>query len=674
MSVWRGTGALLGIVAAALLGACSNDPYPGADATLRIRYSALPGPPKTLDPAVSYSALEHLITANVYESLLEYHYLERPYTLMPGLAKAVPEPRELGDGRVAYRFELREGMLYQQDPCFALGGPGRSTREIEAADVAFELMRIADPAVTSPVVANFAKIEGFQAFSERLVQLRESEEGFERLRIDQQYERAGGIAGVRVAGRHELEVVLARPYPQLLYWFAMVFTTPVPWEAVAYYDGEDGRDFFKDHPVSVGPFEITDYQKHFRIVLERNENWYGHRHPEWHAPGAAYPSQGVPGDAEAGLLDPAYVGRPLPFLDRIEYRVEKETIPTFNKFLQGYYDASGIIQESFDKVVHEGGLSPEMEALGMRLEKAVDPDVYYIGFNMNDAVVGDPAGESGRKLRQAMNLAVDVREFTRIFNNGRGVPAQSPIPPGIFGYEEGYRNAYRQPDLERAKQLLAEAGYPGGIDPATGKPLRLSFDLGDTSTRGRLRFQFFVDAWNRLGLDVEIAATNYNQFREKVHKGAYQIFMWGWIADYPDPENFLFLLWGPMAESQSGGPNTANFDHARFNELFAEMKDRGNDERRLEIIREMRAILEEERPWIELYHRESYVLYHAWMRNVKPAGLSYPQAKYQDIDAALRARLRADWNRPVKWPAYALALIGVAIVIPGVVTFFRERQ
>jgi hypothetical protein len=104
------------------------------------------------------------------------------------------------------------------------------------------------------------------------------------------------------------------------------------------------------------------------------------------------------------------------------------------------------------------------------------------------------------------------------------------------------------------------------------------------------------------------------------------------------------------------------------------MKDRGNDERRLEIIREMRAILEHERPWIELYHRESYVLYHAWMRNVKPAGLSYPQAKYQDIDAALRARLRADWNRPVKWPAYALALIGVAIVIPGVVTFFRERQ
>jgi len=674
MSVRRGRGALLGIVAAALLGACSNNPYPSADDGLRIRYSALPGPPKTLDPAVSYSALEHVITANVYESLLEYHYLKRPYTLMPGLARAVPEPRELGGGRVAYRFELREGMLYQEDPCFALAGPGRSTREIEAADVAFELMRIADPAVTSPVVATFAKIEGFQAFSERLAELRESEPGFEVLRVDQQYERAGGIAGVRVPRRQVLEIVLSQPYPQLLYWFAMVFTTPVPWEAVAYYDGQDGRDFFKDHPVGVGPFQIIDYEKHFRIALGRNENWYGIRHPEWHAPGATYPSEGMPGDAEAGLLDPAYVGKPLPFLERLEYRVEKEDIPTFNKFLEGYYDASGIIQESFDKVVREGRLSPEMAALGIHLEKAVDPDIYYIGFNMNDPVVGAPAGERGRKLRQAMSLAVDVREFTRIFNNGRGVPAQSPIPPGIFGYDADYHNPYRQPDLARAQRLLREAGYAGGIDPETGRPLRLSFDLGDTSTRGRLRFQFFVDEWSRLGLDVEIAATNYNQFREKVHKGAYQIFMWGWIADYPDPENFLFLLWGPMAESRSGGPNTANFDDPRFDELFVEMKDRQNDERRLEIIREMRTILEEERPWIELYHRESYALYHVWMHNVKPSGLSYPQAKYQDVDAALRARLRAEWNRPVTWPAYALALLGLAIVIPGVVTYLRERQ
>ena len=164
--------------AAALLSlaACSNNPYPPADDTLKVRYSALRGPPKTLDPAVSYSALEHKITANVYETLLEYHYLKRPYTLMPGLARTLPEPRSLGGGRVAYRFELREGLLFQDDEAFALAAAGRTTREVEAADVAFELMRIADPQVTSPVVSTFAKIEGFRDFSARLEELRRQED------------------------------------------------------------------------------------------------------------------------------------------------------------------------------------------------------------------------------------------------------------------------------------------------------------------------------------------------------------------------------------------------------------------------------------------------------------------------------------------------------------------
>ncbi|MGH6906496.1 MAG: ABC transporter substrate-binding protein, partial [Aestuariivirga sp.] len=148
-------------------------------------------------------------------------------------------------------------------------------------------------------------------------------------------------------------------------------------------------------------------------------------------------------NAGRGLLDPAYTGKPLPFVERVELRVDKEDIPAFTKFLQGYYDASGIIEESFDRIVKPGGLSPDMAALGMRLDKSVTPAVYYLGFNMDDAIVGAPAGERGRKLRQAMSLAIDAREFTRLFINGRGIPAQSPLPPGIFGYDPAYANPYR---------------------------------------------------------------------------------------------------------------------------------------------------------------------------------------------------------------------------------------
>ena len=189
-----------------------------------------------------------------------------------------------------------------------------------------------------------------------------------------------------------------------------------------------------------------------------------------------------------------------------------------------------------------------------------------------------------------------------------------------------------------------------------------------------LRDTFLVNQWRTIGLDVRIEATNYNQFQEKVRQGAYQIFSWGWIADYPDPENFLFLLWSEMRRSVNEGPNTANFSHPGYDKLFLALKARPNDDERLRLIREAVAILEQERPWIETFFREDYALHQSWLRNVKPMGLSFPTIKYRDLDPELRARSRADWNQAITWPAYTLLLVGVVVVIPGIRTFFRERQ
>ncbi len=156
--------------------------------------------------------------------------------------------------------------------------------------------------------------------------------------------------------------------------------------------------------------------------------------------------------------------------------------------------------------------------------------------------------------------------------------------------------------------------------------------------------------------------------------GSYLIFQWGWVADYPDPENFLFLLWSQMAEAKSRGPNTANFENARYDRLFLEMRNLENGPRRLELIRKLTAIVEHERPWIELFHRESYGHYQPRLRNVTPLGMSFSTLKYRDLDPDQRERLRREWNQPVLWPAYGLAAVGIGIVIPGILTFFRERQ
>jgi ABC-type transport system substrate-binding protein len=646
------------VLAASVTVACTNDPYPSEDKGARVLFVPYAQAPKTLDPQVGYSVYDHEVNANVYETLLEYHYLKRPYELIPALAIAVPAPQPLADGRVAYHFELRRGVLFARDPCFTLDGDGRDQRELVAADFVFALQRIADPKVGSPVLATFDKIAGLAEFGKRLAELRENEPGFEALRIDEQYARAGPIEGLNWESPSELNVKLSAPYPQILYWFAMPFTSPVPWEAVAYYDGEDGRPAFAEHAVGTGPFRIARYDKRSRISLERNPDWYGALHPEWHAPAATDPSD----------------GRPLPFLDRVEMRFEKESIPSFTKFMQGYYDRSRIPKESFDKAASGGALSPAMTALGMQLERTVMLGTYYVGFNMLDPVVGAAGGERARKLRQAMSLAIDTDEFLRVFLNGRGIAAQSPLPPGLFGYDADYRNPFRGFDLERARALLAEAGHPDGIDPATGRALRISFDTGDTTVQAQLRYQFLVESWRRLGLDVAIAATPYNQFQDKVRRGAHQIYFWGWMADYPDPENFLFLLWSAMGQTASGGPNSSNFADPHYDVLFEVMRNRANDAERLATIESMRTLLEVERPWIEMFHPEDYALTQGWLHNVKATGMTVPIWKYYDVDAPLRDGERVAWNQPIRWPAYALAGALVLVILPGVATYLRERH
>ncbi|MBK7976886.1 MAG: peptide ABC transporter substrate-binding protein [Deltaproteobacteria bacterium] len=653
---------------------CTNNPYPAADQGRKVLYTAFEEAPKTLDPQVSYTTVEHAFTGNIFDTPLEYHFLKRPYTLIPGMAKSIPVAEHLPDGKIRYRIEFLPELIYADDPCFELGGAGRKTRPMVAKDLEFAYMRVADPKVVSPFVDPMSNVLGFKEFIERLEARRKSDPSFVTKPAHEQYAAVGPIEGIVVVDDATLDLVLDHPYPQILYWLAFPFSTPVPWEAVAYYNGKDGHPLIQDHPVSTGPYTITHYDKQARIVLEVNKNWYGYRHPEWKLPATVYPSEGEPGDAEMGRLDAAYVGKPLPFVERLEYRREKEDIPRFNKFLQGYYDASGIVKESFDKVIANGQLTPEMAELGIRLEKTIEPAFYYLGFNMMDKTVGHGGGEKARLLRQAMSLCVDTKEWLRLFLNGRGVPAEYMIPSSIFGYEASYQNPYRKVDLDKARAVLVEAGYPGGIDPATGKPLRLTFDTGDTTVDGILRNQFFVDEWRQIGLDIRIDATNYNQFQEKLKKGAHQVYFWGWSADYPDPENFLFLLDTAQGRVKFGGPNDMNYSNPEYDRLFELMKARDNDDERMRLIRELRAITEHDAPMIDLMFNEAYSLRHQWVKNVKPFGMSTPMTKYRDVEPEIRDATRLAWNHPVMWPAYTLAILGIAVTVPGIVTFLRERQ
>jgi ABC-type transport system substrate-binding protein len=702
------------------LAACSgawNDPYPAAERASNTLYSAFIERPKHLDPVQSYSSNEITFTAQIYTPPLQYHYLKRPYTLIPQAAVAVPVPvfldaqghelpADADASKVAfsvYEVHIRPGMRYQPHPAFARTPDGSpryvplsaqdlpgvhelrdfsetGTREVQAEDFAYQIKRLAHPRLHSPIFGLMAEyIVGLREFGEQLKAVNEdlAKRGRKDAWIDL---RQHALEGVEVVDALTYRVKLKGKYPQFVYWLAMPFFAPVPAEADRFY-GEPGlveRNITLDwYPVGAGPYMLTVNNPNRQMVLERNPNYYGE----------TYPAEGEADDAAQGLLVDA--GKPVPFIDRAVFSLEKETIPYWNKFLQGYYDASGISSDSFDQAIQmvSGGevtLTDEMRAKGIQLKTAVAPSTFYMGFNMLDPVVGGEQ-ERTRKLRQAISIAVDYEEFISIFQNGRGIAAQGPLPPGIFGYRdgEGGINRYvydwvdgepRRKSVDTARKLLDEAGYPNGVDRQTGAPLVLNLDATARGPDDKARLDWLRKQFAKLNLNLVVRATDYNRFQEKVRKGNAQIFYWGWNADYPDPENFLFLLHGPQGKVKSQGENASNWVNPEFDRLFERMKNMDNGPERQAIIDQMLEIARHDAPWLWGLHPKEYGLAHGWVKNRKPNQIANNLLKYQRLDAVQRAESRRDWNRPVLWPLGLLAAVMIAFAVPAVIAYRRRER
>ncbi|MBI4995902.1 MAG: ABC transporter substrate-binding protein [Rhodocyclales bacterium] len=693
------------VVLSLLLAACGsawNDPYPAADRGRNILYTAFTDRPKHLDPVQSYSEDEITFTAQIYEPPLQYHYLKRPYQVIPATAVEVPGPRYLDAAgkplpaaaavaRIAYsEYEIRikPGILYQPHPAFAeqpagLAGietladfPNRGTRELTADDYVYAIKRLAHPHLHSPILGLMSEyIVGLDEFAKALQKSGAAARQDEWLDL-----RQVPLAGVAALDRYRYRIRVRGKYPQFVYWLTMPFFAPMPWEADRFHSrpGMAEKNLTLDwYPVGTGPYMLTENNPNARMTLERNPNFHGQ----------TYPCEGEAGDREGGLL--ADCGKPLPFIDKVVFTREKEQIPYWNKFLQGYYDASGIASDSFDQAVQVGSggeatLTDAMRGQGIVLATSVSTSTFYMGFNMLDPVVGGDS-ERARKVRQAISLAIDQEEFISIFMNGRGQAAQGPIPPGIFGYRDGpaginpetydwVAGQPRRKPAERARQLLAEAGYPNGRDARTGEPLVINLDTTAGGVGGKSRIDWLNKQFQKIDVQLVVRNTDYNRFQEKIRKGAVQLFYFGWNADYPDPENFLFLLYGPQGKVRHSGENAANYANPEFDRLFERMRAMENSPQRQAIIDRMLTILRHDSPWVWGFHPKDYTLRHAWLTNRKPTKVGNNTLKYQRVDARLRAELRQQWNRPVLWPLAVVLVLLAAVMVPVFLSHRRRER
>ncbi len=707
----KSTFALVLCLFLAACGQAWNDPYPAAERGQGILYTAFTDRPKHLDPAQSYTEDEITFTAQIYEPPLQYHYLKRPYELIPATLQRMPELRyydasgallasDAPDERIAesvYELRLRPGIRFQPHPAFSLDEHGRprylgenvaagrqspgdfphqGSRELTADDYIYQIKRLAHPRLHSPIFGMMAdKIVGLADLGARLGKAAQDQPSSAWLDLD-----AFPLSGVERVDALTWRIRIKGKYPQFQYWLAMPFFAPVPREVDRFYaqPGMVEKNLTLDWwPVGTGPFMLTENDPNRRMVLSRNPNFHGE----------TYPCEGEPADRAAGLLDDC--GKALPLIERAVFSREKEAIPYWNKFLQGYYDASGISSDSFDQAVRvnvggDVGLTDEMRDKGIRLLTSVKTSTFYMGFNLLDPVVGGLDARS-TMLRQAISIAVDQEEFISIFQNGRGIAAQGPLPPGIFGYEEAEavvnHTVYdwidgkaRRKAVAEAKRLLAEAGYPDGRDVRTGEPLVLNLDTTSGGMGEKSRLDWLTRQFAKIDIQLVVRSTDFNRFQDKVRKGAVQLYYLGWNADYPDPENFFFLLDGKEAKVGRGGENASNYANPEFDRLFARMKYMDNGPERLGIIRQMNRLLQHDAPWVFGLHPKSYTLGHRWLKNRKPNDVGNNILKYQRIDAVDRENARKSWNQPVFWPVLAGLVLFLALGLPALLAYRRREQ
>ncbi len=452
---------------------------------------------KGLDPINANDLYAAQVLSTAYECLYQYKYLKRPLEVEPLLADGMPEISKDG---LTYKIKVKKGVRFADFEGF----PNGKGREMTAKDFIYSWRRLTDPVNTS---------EGFWVFDGHIKGLNE----WRDKRAKNEVAFDAPIEGLETPDDNTIIIKLKKPYYQLIYQLASAYTAVVPHEAVDKY----GKEFL-NHTVGTGPYLLSEWIRSSRLTFVRNPNWRGE----------TYPNEGSPGDQDAGFL--ADAGKPLPFADKVVFYELPEDQPRWLKFMKGETDFIEIPKDNFDAAVKNGEVLPETAAKGIALRKDPDPDLVYIGFNMLDPVLGKKD-----LLRKAMALAYDSDTFIQKFYNGRAINAQSQVPPGVDGYDPDFKNQYKQHNVEKAKELLAKAGYPEG----KGLP-EFEYNAPSDATDRQIG-EYLQQQESAIGVKVRVQLFSWPQFNERLKEKKAQMYGIAWSADYPDAENFLQLLYGP---------------------------------------------------------------------------------------------------------------------------------
>jgi oligopeptide transport system substrate-binding protein len=553
------------------------------------------------DPAYVSDLYSNSVIHEIFEAPLTYDFYAQPAKLRPQTLEAMPE---ITDGARTYTLHLRRGIHFADDPAFE-GKP----RELTAADYEFAMKRLIDPKVASP---NLWLIEG---------RIKGVAQAAARARKENRFDYDARIPGIEVVDRYTLRLHLEKPDYDLLYILAMANIGAQAREVVQRYADDIGA-----HPVGTGPFVLKEWKRSARIVLERNP---GFREEHFEA-------EPDPDDAVAQALYAQVKGKRLPMVDRVEISIIEEGQPRWLSFVNKETDWVNVPMEYVSTAVPNGKLAPWLAKRGVHLMQNVEPDVVYLYFNMKDPVWGGYTPEHVA-LRRAVSLAYNNEEEIRIIRKGGAIQAQSPVPPGVLGYDPAFHVGTTY-DPARAKALLDMYGYvdrdgDGWRERPDGGPLTFIYTTQPTQEE-----RAFSELWRKsldaVGIRMAVQVATWPENRKKSKQMLLQSWQLSWGADYPDGENFYQLLYGPNC----GTSNDGCFQLPEFDALYEKSVLLPPGPERTALYRDMARIVAAYVPWKPNVHRVRNQLIQPWILGWHRHPFLHEGLRWADIDLDRRAR------------------------------------
>lgn len=551
--------------------------------------------PKSLDPVEGSTTYDNMACAQFYETLLTNKYTD-PMEMEPLLLAEMPTSP---DGGTTWRFKLKPDVYFHDNACF----PGGKGRTLTTDDVFYSIKRIADEKY---------KLENWWLLDNTIL-------GFNAFKDEQnaadEFDYDAPVEGFRKINDLEFEIVLTKPVYRFLYILGMFQTSIVPREAVEYY-GED----FSRNPVGTGPFILDTWVPKQSLTANKNPNY----HPVF------YPERGEWSSEDRRNRLHRAAGKQVPFVDRVEFTMFVEEQPMWLEFSKGKLGYTMVPEdyytEAFDLASKQ--LKEDWLRKGIRAHSNLLLDFTFRGFNMEDELLGGYTPEK-RALRRAISYAIDLEEINKTFYNGRRIVYDGPIPPGLDGHPENHRAeaAARGPNLTKANQLLAEAGYPKGEGLP---PIRF---LTSQTTLNNAVSEMVKRQLAEVNIKFEPVFLDFSTLIENINKKKGPMFGFAWASDYPDAENNLALFYGP---NESPGSNHYNYKNPEYDALYEKILTMEPSPERTAIYERMRDMVLDDCVYVGGMARERFYLINPWLLNCKPTERYYGWFKYLDVDEEAR--------------------------------------